>query len=55
MERKAGFYWVKWGGEWTIAEWGPDVEWMPIGLDYWIGDEDLDAIGLEIVKPEGLE
>ncbi len=53
MERKPGFYWVKFEGMWTIAEWnrfGNDTGgyWERIRSDSPCDDSEFDEIGREI-------
>lgn len=56
-ERKAGFYWVKYCGEWAAMEWysgrGLIHQWLfgPESLE----DEHLDEIGPRIPTPDEME
>lgn len=54
MSRPVGWYWVKFGGEWTTAYYDGDVHypWSLCQLDGLFDEEDLEEVGERITPPE---
>lgn len=48
MNRNVGFHWVKYIGEWRVAQWD-GADWSIPNVWYYIEDFDLEAIGKQVV------
>lgn len=56
IKREAGFYWIKYGGVWTVARWLENAGcWQVCGLLNGVTDNKIEQISEERVeKPENL-
>jgi hypothetical protein len=56
MDREIGFYWAKYGEDWTVGEWcsrpADCSYWIIIGNEIDMRDDELDEIGERIEPPK---
>ncbi len=50
--RELGFYWVKYGEEWTLGEFDDRGCWSIISYEFDFHDEEFSCIGPRISPPE---
>ena len=57
MERKSGFYWVKYGGDWEIAFFDKDCkDQCVLGVSVTLDDSDFDVVNENrIMSPDEWE
>ncbi len=51
MTREPGFYWVRYRGNWMVAEWACDV-WFFAGRDDDADESELEEVGQRIEPPK---
>jgi hypothetical protein len=45
MSRKEGYYWVKFKGQWEVANWNSSYSiWKTAGCNYYFRDDEFDEI-----------